>query len=42
MKTLIKQIWAALEYIGRARAAGYMARQGHAKEAVKLMDQHTA
>lgn len=35
---ILKAIWSGLEYFGRARAAGYMARQGDGKGAVALMD----
>lgn len=38
MKTFFIKIWNGLEFLGRARAAGYMVRQGDAKGAVKLMD----
>lgn len=35
---ILKAIWASLEYIGRARAAGIMARQGNSQGAIELMN----
>jgi hypothetical protein len=38
MMKILKSIWASLEYIGRVRAAGVLARQGNTKGAIELMD----
>ena len=38
MKRFFIALWSLCEDLGKARAAGYLARQGMHKEAVKLMD----
>jgi hypothetical protein len=34
---ILKKIWNFFEFVGRARAAGILARQGRSQEAIDLM-----
>lgn len=38
MKQFFISLWNLFEDLGKARAAGYLIRQGKADEAMKLMD----
>jgi hypothetical protein len=38
MKNFFNRLWDFFEDLGKARAAGYLARQGKVHEAVALMD----
>jgi hypothetical protein len=36
---ILKKIWYFFEFVGRARSAGILARQGRTQEAVALINQ---
>ena len=37
--TILKRIWEFFEFVGQARAAGVLARQGRTQEANKLISE---